>query len=71
MLTAKDIKSIIKGGEDYNVEFKVRLPNKLKELTEEICAFANAAGGILFKSSDFNNARFQNKTNYSNQHKAQ
>lgn len=29
------------------MEFKVRVPNKLKELSEEICAFANAAGGVL------------------------
>ncbi|MFP4506918.1 MAG: RNA-binding domain-containing protein, partial [Cyclobacteriaceae bacterium] len=39
--------SIIQSGEGYNAEFKIRVPNKLKELSEEICAFANAAGGVL------------------------
>ena len=46
-LTPEDIKSIVQAGEGYNAEFKIRVPNKLKELTEEICAFANAAGGVL------------------------
>ena len=41
------IHSLIQSGEDYNAEFKIRVPGKLKELTEEVCAFANAAGGIL------------------------
>lgn len=47
MLKPEEIKSIIASGEGYNAEFKIRVPNKLKELTEEICAFANAAGGVL------------------------
>jgi ATP-dependent DNA helicase RecG len=47
MLTKEDITSIIHSGEGYNADFKVRVPNKLKELSEEICAFANAAGGVL------------------------
>ncbi|MCH8554089.1 MAG: putative DNA binding domain-containing protein, partial [Schleiferiaceae bacterium] len=47
MLTSKEIKSIIASGEGYNAEFKVRVPSKLRELSEEICAFANAAGGVL------------------------
>lgn len=55
MLTAEDIKNIVDSGEGYNVEFKVRLPNKLKELTEEICAFANAAGGVLLVGVDDHN----------------
>ncbi|UII32779.1 helix-turn-helix domain-containing protein [Fulvivirga ulvae] len=46
-LTPSSLLSIIQSGEGYNAEFKVRLPNKLKELSEEICAFANAAGGVL------------------------
>lgn len=46
-LTPEDIQSLIQSGEGYNAEFKVRVPGKLKELSEEICAFANAAGGIL------------------------
>ncbi len=47
MLTADDIKTIVASGEGYNAEFKVALPSKVKEVTEEICAFANAAGGHL------------------------
>lgn len=48
MITAEDIKLIAASGEGYNAEFKIAVPNKVKELTEEICAFANAAGGVLF-----------------------
>lgn len=29
------------------MEFKKKLPSKVKEVTEEICAFANAAGGVV------------------------
>lgn len=47
MLTADDIKLLAASGEGYNAEFKVSVPSKVKELTEEICAFANAAGGVL------------------------
>jgi ATP-dependent DNA helicase RecG len=43
MLAAEELKSIIESGEGYNAEFRVRVPNKVKELTEEVCAFANAA----------------------------
>lgn len=46
-LIPSSLQSIIQSGEGYNAEFKIRVPNKLKELSEEICAFANAAGGIL------------------------
>ena len=47
MITADDIKLLAASGEGYNAEFKVSVPSKVKELTEEICAFANAAGGVL------------------------
>ena len=47
MFSAEEIKALIQGGEGYNVEFKVRVPNKPKEITEEICAFSNTAGGTL------------------------
>ncbi|PRD51985.1 ATP-binding protein [Sphingobacterium gobiense] len=46
-LTPEDIKSIAQAGEGYNAEFKIHVPNKVKEITEEICAFANSAGGVL------------------------
>ena len=51
----EDIKSIAASGEGYNAEFKVRLPGKVKEVTEEICAFANAAGGTLLIGVDDDN----------------
>ena len=47
MITAEDIKLLVTSGEGYNAEFKVSVPSKVKELTEEVCAFANAAGGVL------------------------
>lgn len=47
MITAEDIKLIVASGEGYNAEFKVRVSSKVKELSEEVCAFANAAGGVL------------------------
>lgn len=46
-LTSAEIESIVQSGEGYNAEFKIRLPLKVKELSEEICAFANSAGGVL------------------------
>lgn len=54
-LTAQEIKNIIQSGEGYNAEFKLRVPSKVKELSEEICAFANAAGGVLLLGVDDNN----------------
>ena len=55
MITPEDIISIAASGEGYNAEFKIRVPNKVKELTEEICAFANSAGGTLLIGVDDNN----------------
>jgi ATP-dependent DNA helicase RecG len=52
MLTPTEIKSIITAGEGYNAEFKVSLPSKIKEITEEVCAFANASGGVLLIGVD-------------------
>ena len=47
MLTINDIKYMAHSGEGYNVEFKESVPKKVRELAEEICAFANSAGGYL------------------------
>lgn len=47
MITAEDIQLIVASGEGYNAEFKGSIPSKVKELSEEVCAFANAAGGVL------------------------
>ncbi|APY10466.1 ArsR family transcriptional regulator [Seonamhaeicola sp. S2-3] len=47
MLGSTEIKSLIDSGEGYNLEFKKNIPSKVKEVTEEICAFANASGGTV------------------------
>jgi ATP-dependent DNA helicase RecG len=47
MLSAEDIVNLVKGGEGYNVDFKRSVPSKVRELTEEVCSFLNAAGGYL------------------------
>lgn len=54
MLDIENLQSLINSGEGYNVEFKVRVPSKVRELTEEICAFANADGGHLLIGVDDN-----------------
>ena len=54
MTNTETIQSLIDSGEGYNVEFKVRVPLKVRELTEEICAFANADGGYLLIGVDDN-----------------
>lgn len=46
MLNIENIQSLIDSGEGYNIEFKVRVPSKVRELTEEICAFAMQTEGI-------------------------
>ena len=58
MLNPTEIKSIVASGEGYNAEFKVSLPSKIKEITEEVCAFANASGGVvLIGVDDANNIK--------------
>ena len=52
MLKPPEIKSIIAAGEGYNAEFKVSIPSKIKEITAEVCAFANASGGIILIGVD-------------------
>ena len=54
MTNVENILSLIDSGEGYKVEFKVRVPSKVRELTEEICAFANANGGYLLIGVDDN-----------------
>ncbi len=51
-MTAEQIKSLIALGEGYQAEFKVSVPSKVRDLTEEVCAFANAAGGVLLIGVD-------------------
>ena len=55
MLTLDEIRLLIEAGEGYNAEFKLAVPNKVKEISEEVCAFANAAGGVLLFAVNDNN----------------
>ena len=55
MLTSEEIKHIAHSGEGYNAEFKESVPQKVRELAEEICAFANSAGGFLLIGIDDEN----------------
>ena len=52
MITAEEIKSLAISGEGYNVDFNVRVPSKIREITLEICAFANSEGGYLLLGID-------------------
>lgn len=55
MLSKEEIKEIAQSGEGYNAEFKVSLPANVKSVTEEVCAFANAAGGTVLIGVDDKN----------------
>lgn len=55
MLDSINLLSIVNSGEGYNAEFKVNLPSNLKSITEEICAFANASGGVVLIGVDDKN----------------
>lgn len=56
MLKTTEIKSLIGSGEGYNVEFKISFPSKIKDVTGEICAFANASGVVIFIGVDDTNS---------------
>ncbi len=55
MITAINIKNIVKSGEGFNAEFKRSVLSKVKEISEEVCAFANAAEGIILIGIDDEN----------------
>ena len=52
MITAEDIKIMAERGESFNVDFKVAVPQKVRDITAEACSFANAAGGYVLISID-------------------
>ena len=52
MITADDIKMMARRGESYNVDFKVTVPQKVRDITQEVCSFANAAGGYVLIGID-------------------
>ena len=55
MLTASQIQEFTKSGEGYNVDFKRSVPSKVKELSDEVAGFANAAGGYILIGIDNDN----------------
>lgn len=55
MLTASQIQEMIKGGEGYNVDFKRSVPSKVREISDEVAGFANAAGGYVLIGIDNDN----------------
>lgn len=55
MLTASQIQEMIKGGEGYNVDFKRSVPSKVREISDEVAGFANAAGGYVLIGVDNDN----------------
>lgn len=55
MLDSINLLSIVNSGEGYNAEFKVNIPSNLKSITEEVCAFANASGGVVLIGVDDKN----------------
>lgn len=55
MLTAAQILELVKGGEGYNVDFKLSVPSKVKEISDEVAGFANAAGGYVLIGVDNKN----------------
>lgn len=55
MLTASQIQEMIKGGEGYYVDFKRSVPSKVREISDEVAGFANAAGGYVLIGVDNDN----------------
>ncbi|MDR3697921.1 helix-turn-helix domain-containing protein [Mucilaginibacter sp.] len=51
-MTLQELELLIQEGEGYNVEYKQSFPSKLSELATELCAFANANGGVLMVGVD-------------------
>ena len=48
MIDEKKAKDMIALGEGQHIEFKESVPSKVRELSEEVCAFANSSGGVIF-----------------------
>lgn len=48
MIDEKKAQELIAQGEGQHIEFKESVPSKVRELSEEVCAFSNASGGYVF-----------------------
>jgi ATP-dependent DNA helicase RecG len=55
MLTADKIKNIASQGEGHHIDFKRSVPSKVRELSEDICAFSNSDGGVILIGIDDDN----------------
>ena len=55
MLSVEEIKNMVKDGEGYHADFKRSVPPKVRELSEEVCGFANASGGYVLIGVDNDN----------------
>ena len=55
MLSVEEIKKMVNEGESYHVDFKRSVPPKVRELSEEVCGFANASGGYVLIGVDNDN----------------
>ena len=55
MLSPEEIKSIVHSGEGYNADFKLSVPSKLRELSQDVDAFANSEGGYILIGIDNKN----------------
>ena len=47
MLDVIKAQELIAQGEGQHVELKREVPSKVRELSEEVCALANATGGYI------------------------
>ncbi len=54
-METEQLQNIISMGEGYQAEFKKSVPSKKREIAEEVCAFANAAGGLVLIGVDDDN----------------
>lgn len=55
MLTENDIRELVLGGEGFNADFKRSVPSKVRDIAEEVCSFANSAGGYVLIGVDNGN----------------
>lgn len=55
MLTESDIKELVHSGEGFNVDFKRSVSSKVRDIAEEVCSFANSAGGYVLMGVDNGN----------------
>ena len=55
MIDEQKALALIAQGESQRVEFKENVPSKVRELSEEVCAFSNSGGGFVFIGIDNKN----------------